>query len=104
LAWVSRLHGDLYRWDELRDSTKLRIAGQAVKGGICELLPLVAAADKGGGMEPPQWRAAARVAGMSATALGVDMEVLAQMDAAKRTDYILQKRIDAFRATPTACA
>ncbi len=102
LAWVSRLHGRLYRWDELRDSTKLRTAGQAIKCGIADVLPSVAAADKTGGSEPPEWRLTLRVAGLSAAELGVDLEELERGETSKRTEYILQKRIELFRATLTA--
>jgi tRNA nucleotidyltransferase (CCA-adding enzyme) len=102
LAWVCRLHGKMYRWDELRDSTKLRTAEQAIKGGIAEVLPLVATADKTDGSEPLEWRVALRVAGMSATELGVDLQGLERMAASKRTDHILQKRVETFRATLTA--
>ena len=38
LAWTSRLHGMLNRWDELRDSTRLKTAQQALKAGIGEIL------------------------------------------------------------------
>jgi tRNA nucleotidyltransferase (CCA-adding enzyme) len=102
LSWVSRLHGKLYRWDELRDSTKLRTAEQAIKGGIADILPLVSAADKAGGMEPGEWREALRVAGMSSTDLGMELQDLERMQPPARADFILQKRVERFRATRTA--
>jgi tRNA nucleotidyltransferase (CCA-adding enzyme) len=102
LSWVSRLHGKLYTWDELRDSTKLRTAEQALKSGITEILPLVSAADKAGGMEPGEWREALRIAGMASTDLGIDLLDLERMQPARRADHILQKRVERFRATLTA--
>lgn len=102
LAWISRLHGKLYKWDELRDSTKLRTAGQAFKGGIEDILPLVSAADKAGGMEPAEWREALRFAGMSSAELGTDPHALERMQPSKRANYILQKRVERFRAILTA--
>jgi tRNA nucleotidyltransferase (CCA-adding enzyme) len=102
LSWVSRLHGRLSRWDELRDSTKLRTAEQAIKGGIADILPLVSAADKAGGTEPGEWREVLRVAGMSSTDLGVELQDLERMQPPARADFILQKRVERFRATRTA--
>lgn len=102
LAWVSRLHGKLYTWDELRDSTKLRTAEQAIKRGIADILPLVSAADKAGGHEPGEWRGALRFAGMSSAELGTDPHALERMQPSKRANYILQKRVERFRAILTA--
>jgi tRNA nucleotidyltransferase (CCA-adding enzyme) len=102
LSWVGRLHGKLCKWDELRDATKLRIAGQAVKAGIADILPLVSAADKSGGREPGAWREALRIAGMSSADLGIDLQDLERMQPDKRVDHILQKRVERFRATLTA--
>jgi tRNA nucleotidyltransferase (CCA-adding enzyme) len=102
LSWVSRLHGKLYKWDELRDSTKLRTAEQAIKGGIADILPLVSAADKLGGMEPGEWGDALRIAGMSSTDLGIGLHDLERMQPAKRVDHILEKKVERFRATQKA--
>jgi tRNA nucleotidyltransferase (CCA-adding enzyme) len=102
LSWVSKLHGKLYKWAELRDSTKLRTAGQAIKTGIIDILPMVSAADKADGREPGEWRKALRIAGMSARELGIDLQSLERMQPSKRTDHILQKQVDRFRAIPTA--
>lgn len=101
LTWVSRLHGTFNLWGELRDSTRLRMADQALKAGIADILPLVSAADKTGGREPGEWREALRIAGMSSTELGIDPQGLERMQPSKRTGHILQKRVETFRATPT---
>ena len=104
LAWISRQHGAFNLWEELRDATRIRMAGQALKAGITEILPLVAAADKSGGTEPAEWSKALRCAGMSSAELGVDPQVLDRMQPSKRSGYILQKRVECFRATLTASA
>jgi len=104
LAWVSRLHGKLYKWNELRDSTKLGTAERAIKAGIAELLPLVASADKVGGSEPAEWKEALRIAALSSTELGIDPQSLEGMQPSKRSEHILQKRVETFRSIPTASA
>ncbi len=55
LAWTSRLHGNANRLAELRPSTRIRIASQAARGGIAELLPLISAADKPGNDISGEW-------------------------------------------------
>jgi tRNA nucleotidyltransferase (CCA-adding enzyme) len=104
LALVSRLHGTFNLWDSLRDSTRIRTAAQALKGGIAEILPLVSAADKGTIGEPAEWRDAVRIAGLSSCQLGIEQQLLEGMQPSKRGDFILQKRVEAFRATRTSCA
>jgi tRNA nucleotidyltransferase (CCA-adding enzyme) len=101
VSWVSRLHGTYNLWEQLRDATKLKMADQAVKAGIEDVLPLVAAADKAGGSEPVEWRKAVQVAGLSATELGQDLQALEQMQPSRRPEYILQKRVELFRSIRT---
>jgi tRNA nucleotidyltransferase (CCA-adding enzyme) len=102
LAWVSKLHGTFNLWDQLRDTTKLRVASQAIKAGITDILPLVSAADKGEGGEPEEWRAAVSLAGQSACELGINLQLLERLQPAHRSDYILQSRVEKFRFTRTA--
>jgi len=97
LAWISRLHGNANKWDELRDSTKIRMAEQAIKAGIVEILPLVSAADKPGNQAIAGWDDAVRVAGMNTRELGIDLEKLEAMPVENRASFILQKRIEALR-------
>lgn len=97
LAWTSSLHGKGNKWDELRYSTKVKMAEQAIKGGIAVILPLVAAADKPGGVPMAGWDDAVRVAGMSTLELGIDQEVLETMPIGSRSAYILQKRVEMLR-------
>jgi tRNA nucleotidyltransferase (CCA-adding enzyme) len=97
LAWTSRLHGKLNLWNELRDATKIRIAGEAVKAGIEEILPLVSAADKVGSAEHVGWWDAVRISGMTTSEMGIDPARLEEISIGKRGDYILQKRVEMLR-------
>jgi tRNA nucleotidyltransferase (CCA-adding enzyme) len=99
LSWISRLHGTFNLWGQLRGATKLRIADQAIKAGIVDVLPLVAAADKAGGSEPEEWRAVVAVARLSARELGIDLHHLEGILPAKRPEYILQSRLKKLRFT-----
>jgi tRNA nucleotidyltransferase (CCA-adding enzyme) len=104
LACISRLHGTFNTWDRLRNSTRIRTAEQAIKAGVVEILPLVSAADKGTTGEPVDWRAALQIAGMPTSELGIDPGHLEGMQPLKRRDYILQKRVERFRAIQTSSA
>ncbi len=97
LAWISSLHGKANMWDELRGSTKLTIAERAIKAGIIEILPLVAAADKPGGLPIVGWDDAIRIAGMSTRELGIDQDMLGAMPIRNRQAFILQRRVEALR-------
>ena len=98
LAWTSSLHGKANIWETLRDATKIAMAGEALKGGIVAILPLVAAADKTGNQPMAGWDDAVRVAGMNTRELGIDQEKLTAMPFRKRPPYIMQKRVEAFAA------
>lgn len=97
LSWVSTLHGKLNRWSELRDSTRLRIAAQADKAGISEILPLVSAADKGERTDHQGWQRAVNLVRMTTAQLGIAPDRLADMPPHLRGDYILQKRLETYR-------
>jgi tRNA nucleotidyltransferase (CCA-adding enzyme) len=97
LAWICKLHGKFNRWTDLRDTTKVRTAEQALKAGITGILPLVASADKGVGGEIIGWGDAVRVAGMPASELGIDLEKLESIPTGSRSDFILQKRVEMLR-------
>ena len=94
LAWISRLHTTINLWDQLRDSTKLRLAEQTLKAGISEVLPIVSYADKAGGFKRKEWDNTLRIAAMTTTELGICMEQLAGVKESKRKNFILQKRIE----------
>ena len=97
LAWVSSLHGKANTWDGLRDSSKLKMAEQAINGGIVDILPLLAAADKPGGQPMTGWDTAVLVAGMSTRELAIDQNKLETMSIRNRPAFILQKRVDVLR-------
>ncbi len=99
LAWISRLHTTINLWDQLRDSTKLRLAEQTLKAGISVILPIVSNADKAGGFRQEEWVNALRIAAMTTSELGIGVKQLAGIKESKRKDYILQKKIDILRDT-----
>lgn len=98
LAWVSRLHGTVNRWPELRDTTRLKVACQAIRAGIHEVLPLVAMADKAGGRCPEGWEQVLGVAGMSAAELGIGQERLEAVPVTRRSAVIQHRRLQVLRA------
>ncbi len=97
LAWISSLHGKANTWDGLRDSSKLKMAEQAIRGGIVDILPLVSAADKPGGQPMAGWDDVVRVAGMSSREMGIEHGKLENMPIENRPSFILQKRVDVLR-------
>lgn len=101
LAWVSRLHGKGNRWDELRDSSKIKMAEQAAKRGIAAILPLVCAADKPGEQPPAGWDDAIRIIGMSTPELGIDQQKLEAMPVGNRQQLVLQRRVELLRELRT---
>lgn len=97
LAWISTLHGKANCWGGLRDATKIKMAESADKAGIVAILPLVAAADKAGGLPMTGWDEVVRIAGMGTRELGIDQERLDAMPVRNRPSFILQKRVAAMR-------
>lgn len=97
LAWSSRLHGPANRWHETRDSTRIRIAAGAIKGGITEILPQLTAADWPEGPGMPDWPIALAAARLSSAQLGIAAEQLEQLAPAEKESLILQKRIEYLR-------
>lgn len=97
LAWSSRLHGPANRWQETRDSTRIRIAAGALKGGIAEILPQLTAADWPEGPGMPDWLIALAAARLSSAQLGISSEQIERLAPAKRGALILQKRVEYLR-------
>jgi len=97
LSWISRLHGTCNHWEQLRDSTKMRVTEQAISAGIIDILPLVSSADKYGGTFAPTWADAVRTARMNTAELGIDSLMLDKLPTEKRAEFILQKRVEQFR-------
>jgi len=97
LEAVCRLHGNANRWQELRSGTKMKLAVDAVKSGIAEVLPLVVAADF---KEPLHgWQEAVAVARLSTVELGFETGYFDRegIPPEKRQEMVLQKRIEEFR-------
>lgn len=97
LAWTSRLHTQLNKWPELRDSTKIRMAEQARKGGITDILPVVSAADKPGNAIPDQWYQAVGIAAMNTSQLKIDVNRISTMLIEQRAGFVLQKKVEMLR-------
>lgn len=97
LQATNKLHNNANRWSELRSSTKIRLATDAVKGGVAAFLPLQVAADFGEKM--PGWEEALKVAGMNAAQLGVDPAVLqsGECPPEKLQQIMMQRRVHEFR-------
>jgi tRNA nucleotidyltransferase (CCA-adding enzyme) len=106
LSWVNRLHTTAGRWEELRTGTKIKLAEQAVRGGITDILSLVAAADKPDGTGMPGWDSAVRIVRLSTSELGIDPRLLAAvpldgivpLSPEQRPALIHQRRVEMFRA------
>jgi len=101
LAWCSRLHGKLNKWDEMRDTTKILTAEQALRAGIEVMVPLVSAADKSGYSPPAEWQQALVIAAMTTDALGMDRTMLDSIPPERRKEMILQKKGEVLRANRT---
>ena len=106
LGWVNRLHTTANRWEELRTGTKIKLAEQAVRGGISERLPLVAVADKPDGVGMLDWDSAVWVVQLPTAELGIDPRLLAPvpiegivpLSPEQRSSFIHQKRVEMFRS------
>lgn len=97
LAWSCRLHTKANNWDELRSSTQIRLALNATKSGITEILPLVSAADKPDGSGMAGWETVLQVLAMTTEQLGIDQESFEQMPVHHRANHILHFRIGRLR-------
>ncbi|MBU5612905.1 HD domain-containing protein [Geomonas azotofigens] len=97
LQATNKLHNSANRWEELRDSTKVRLALDAIKGGIQDFLPLQVAADFHATM--PGWDVALEVARMNAAQLGIDPALLdnKEVPPEKLQQIIMQHRVAEFR-------
>ncbi len=99
LAAISRLHGNANRLDELRQSTRIRMAQQAIRAGITDLVPLISGADKPGNNCMEGWERAVAVAGMNTADLGIDPLTIEMMKPSKRSEFVLQKRVEALKSS-----
>ncbi|HEY6838588.1 MAG TPA: HD domain-containing protein, partial [Geobacteraceae bacterium] len=107
LAWSCRLHLMAARWPELRDTTKIRVAEEALKAGIAAFLPLVVRADRNREDVMAEWELALRVSAMSTAELGIDPQLLApcaegqegarSVPPDERPAFIRGRRVEAVR-------
>ena len=97
LQATNRLHTTGNRWSELRDSTRIKLALSAMKGGIAAFLPLIVAADCGGTM--PGWQETLRVASLNAAQLGIDAAMLKdpRFPPEKIQQVIMQRRVQVLK-------
>ena len=106
LQATNKLHNTANRWIELRDSTKIQLALDALKAGIATILPLVVAADCGGAL--PGWENALRVASLNSAQLGIDPADFKEVQdtlndqppqnpSEKLQQVIMQRRVEQFR-------
>jgi len=97
LQATNRLHQTANRWEELRDSTRIKLALNAMKAGIDTILPLVVAADCGGVM--PGWEETLRVASLNAAQLGIDPALFEnpELPPEKCQQLIMQRRVQELR-------
>ncbi|MGE0156918.1 MAG: HD domain-containing protein [Geobacter sp.] len=100
LASVNRLHTTMGLWDTLRDATRLRLAQQAQKAGITDLLPLVVQADKKPGATPStrHWQLCLDIINLTTAELGIDQIRLHSLQPQALRDLILDRRVQALRA------
>lgn len=98
LSTVNRLHTTINRWEKLRDATRLRLAEQARKARIEEILPLVSQADKPDGAPLVGWELTLQTSRLPIRDLGLHEEELATMTPEARSCLILDRRIAVLRA------
>jgi len=100
LQATNKLHNTANRWGELRDSTKIQLALDALKSGVSSVLPLVVAADCGG--EMPGWEGALRVASLNSAQLGINPAAYQDGQdsgdpSEKLQQVIMQRRVEELR-------
>ncbi len=97
LIWVCRLHTKAARWEELKDSTRISMAEQAISAGITDILPDVVAGDKPDKVIMPGWENALKVAQMEIEELGINPSRFMQMTVDERIAYQMQMRVETLR-------
>jgi tRNA nucleotidyltransferase (CCA-adding enzyme) len=97
LQATCRFHGNGNKWQELRDSTKIKVAQGAIKGGIDTILPMVVSADSGGAM--PGWKETVRIASMNAAQLGIDPALFSDPSFPPEScqQILMQRRVELLR-------
>ncbi len=114
---ASNLHQTAGLWPELRDTTKLRLAENAVRKGMERRLPVIVRADRGN-FDEAQWAHAVNAAIMTVKELGIDPRIFEEckdddwcitecplhkrgkkcpMPVADRPSFLIQRRVDKYR-------
>lgn len=86
------------RWEELRDTTKIRLAESALKSGIAGFFPELIAADRNQAHPLLGWPTLLELVRLSATNLGMRTEALADLGEDERDALIMQYRIKALKS------
>ncbi|HJV35936.1 HD domain-containing protein [Geomonas sp.] len=99
LQATCRFHGNGNNWEELRESTKIKVAQGAIKGGIEGILPMVVRADSGGVMAG--WQETVRIASMNAAQLGLDPALFSDPSFPPEScqQILMQRRVELLRET-----
>ncbi|HJV66268.1 MAG TPA: HD domain-containing protein [Geomonas sp.] len=97
LQATCRLHGNGNRWQELRESTKIKVALAAMKGGVESILPMVVSSDSGGVMTG--WEETLGIASMNAAQLGLDPTVFSGPSCPPGScqQIIMQRRVELLK-------
>jgi len=98
LAWISRLHGKANRFDELRLSSRIRMAEQSIRNRVEVILPLISGADNPGNGCSGEWERVVAVARMNTSELGIDSKALELLEPLERSGFVLQKRIEVLKS------
>ena len=96
-AAASALHLTAGRWNEMRETSRLKLARSAVKQGIAAWLPMLVAADRIESDPMPEWNTVCRIVAMSATELGVPLEQLNSVPTARRGKLITEWQLKHYR-------
>jgi tRNA nucleotidyltransferase (CCA-adding enzyme) len=99
LQATCRFHGNGNHWQELRESTKIKMAQGAIKGGIEKILPMVVSADSGGVL--PGWEETVRIASMNAAQLKIDPTLFSDPSFPPENcqQILMQRRVELLKET-----
>ena len=93
IAAACKLHLAGGRWEELRDSGKMKLVEHALKSGIAGFFPQLIAADRNVAHPLPGWHRFLELVQLSATDLGMQTELLSSMSERDRAALIMQYRL-----------
>jgi tRNA nucleotidyltransferase (CCA-adding enzyme) len=100
LMYTCKLHLTAGRWNELRDSSKVKLAREAIKGGISSFLRQIILADHSLNYAMQGWETAIQAASLASKELGINPDLLSgntALPANKRASLIHQHQVERFR-------